>query len=159
MSILTDMKYKFISVLAVILSLFFVSCLSSQVRYNKTEIVKKFCEKGYQVTLNGDVVDFKNLYLDKKNIKRVRRNFSNKTINVIQKDTLNLVALDVIISSDLKFKNVSLVVIDGILISEKSQVEIELTAVESIDLIKQSELNDVFSCRRPQGDMLLIATK
>ncbi len=138
----------------------FSGCISHQIKYDKWKIVRKYSKKNYRITLEGKEVNFRNLYLDKENLKSVYRNRKEKRIEIKQKNKANLVKLDFFESDTINLENIGHVVINGLPMIEEDfeKIILELNAVKDIKIITEETIDSKIFCRRP-GDVMLIILK
>jgi len=151
------------SILGLILILLvFSDCASVNIKYDKRNIEKKYLAKEYQITLEGQAIDFENLYLNKDNIKAIIRNRKEKSISIEQKIKPTFIGLKDFESDTLKLENIALVIIEGIPIENENWVEIvfEENSVQDFEVLKRETLSKLnFFCSSRSGDILLITIK
>lgn len=132
------------------------SCVTTQIRYNQTYIAKK-SRKGYQVTLDNQLVDYSNIFLDKDNIASVELNRKTKFIHITQHQPHNLMTLDSFQVGTITIEDIGVVVIDGLLY-EKEKIKIDQNVIKAIQVLKWTPETASIMCRNPEP-VLLITTK
>ena len=150
------MKSTFFNVNLVLVLFLFGGYVAIPIEYNKSKIEKRYLQNNYLITLNGKKVDFRNLYLDRKNVKSIQRNRKEKIISIEQRKETNLVGLKALESNTINFQEIELIIINGIVIKNMKQIKFEPKAVKNIQILKKEVLNKLFPCRDYKGDMLLI---
>lgn len=120
----------------------------------------------FDILVDSNKTDFKNLYLNKDNIKKTTVDKKNKVVNIFQKTQSEFIKLNSIYqdslnsnSSDLNNK-ISLIVINGIPImeSEKSKILFDQSAINELKII-DAEINSQIFCRITDDNILIINTK
>ncbi|MDC9723832.1 MAG: hypothetical protein PSN34_13815 [Urechidicola sp.] len=142
-----------------------LSCGTHNIEYNREKIIKKY-SMNFDILVDSNKTDFKNLYLNKDNIKKTTVDKKNKVVNIFQKTQSEFIKLNSIYqdslnsnSSDLNNK-ISLIVINGIPImeSEKSKILFDQSAINELKII-DAEINSQIFCRITDDNILIINTK
>ena len=114
----------------------FISCKRTEIESSRKELIN-YEKNGYRILLNKKPIKIANMFLDRREIKKIEVNEDKKTLNIIRKDTiLNLMNLSSI-ASNLNPEN-EIIVIDGFTVESKDFEisNLEMNAVESVSVEK-----------------------
>jgi len=139
-----------------------MSCATQNMTYNHKRLLKK-ASKNYTFFVDNEKADFRNIILDKHNIKSVVMHRKIKEVYITQiKNNLVFVKDCAIVKDSLIHKKASkkindLVIIDGLRYNLKN-VRIDTTIIETIQLYNTNKLRRDIFCK-PMGYIVLIQTK
>ena len=130
-------------ILLLFIPILIFGCASRNIAYNRYKIIKRYAEK-YQILLDNKAVDFKNVYLDKGNIKNVLVDRRTKKVMITQLERRKLVSLNNFIDSlyiDSKTKtkeDFSLIVLNGVPFRDSllSKTRIDIHSIKKIKIFK-----------------------
>tara|TARA_R110000751_G_scaffold2875_5_gene15054 strand:- start:925 stop:1536 length:612 start_codon:yes stop_codon:yes gene_type:complete len=154
-----------IFLLLLILTLTF-GCATRNIKYDRNKILKKYASE-FDIILDSENVNLENLYLDKDNIKATFIDRKEKTVIIDQLKKTELITLNTIYLDSLSKgrrgwnkKEIGFIIIDGILLNDKTTSEIKLdpNAIKDFRIQKGEDSKDsrIF---RMNKDYLIIRTK
>ena len=153
--------------LSIIIALTFYSCSTYKINYNRDRIIKKYFDN-YTILIDNEIIQLKNIYLDKDNIKSIIVDKNSKVVNISQNKknelfelkNLNLDSLSNIRRGWNK-KKIKLIVLDGIPITDSlvEKIKIDPNSIKSFQIVTENTLNTKMNGRRFDGDLLVITTK
>lgn len=154
-----------IFLLLLILTLTF-GCATRNIKYDRNKILKKYASE-FDIILDSEKVNLENLYLDKDNIKATSIDRKEKTVTIDQLKKPELITLNNIYLDSLSKgrrgwnkKEIGFIIIDGILLNDKTTAEIKLdpNAIKVFRIQKGEDSKDsrIF---RMDKDYLIITTK
>ena len=141
-------------------------CATRNIKYDRNKILKKYASE-FDIILDSEKVNLENLYLDKDNIKATSIDRKAKTITIDQLKKPELITLNNIYLDSLSKgrrgwnkKEIGFIIIDGILLNDKTTEEIKLdpNAIKDFRIQKGEDSKDsrIF---RMDKDYLIITTK
>ncbi len=141
-------------------------CATRNIKYDRNKILKKYATE-FDIILDSEKVNLENLYLDKDNIKVTSIDRRAKTVIIEQLKkpeliTLNNIYLDSLSKGRIGWnkKEIGFIIIDGILLTDKTTEEIKLdpNAIKDFRIQKGEDSKDsrIF---RMDRDYLIITTK
>lgn len=116
----------------------FISCKHTEVESSRKELLR-YEKNGYRIFLNKKRIHIANLFLDRREIKKIEVDEDQKTLNIIRKDTiLHLISLSSV-ASNLNPEN-EIIVIDEFTVESKDfeKSYLEMNAVESVSVGKNT---------------------
>ena len=142
------------------------SCATRNIKYDRNKILKKYASE-FNVIVDSEKVNLENLYLDKENIERTSIDRKEKTVTINQFKKPELISLNNIYLDSLSKgrrgwnkKEIGFIIIDGILLNDKTLEEIKLdpNAIKDFRIQKGEDSKDsrIF---RMDRDYLIITTK
>ena len=142
------------------------SCATRNIKYDRNKILKKYASE-FEIILDSEKVNLENLYLDKDNIKATYIDRKEKTVTIDQLKKPELITLNNIYLDSLSKgrrgwnkKEIGFIIIDGILLNDKTTEEIKLdpNAIKDFRIQKGEDSKDsrIF---RMDKDYLIITTK
>lgn len=139
------------------------SCISSKIKYSEKKIYK-LEENGYSVHYSNENIKFKNILLDRKNIKSVNKDRTEKTLNILSKDLHPNFITGEILYNQIKKEanqNFDLIVINGIPFSEQDLkfLKIEKSIYKDYIILPPEKLNSTIACRQWQNGFLILNLK
>ena len=152
--------------LLLFLLFFTFSCATRNINYDRNKILKKYASE-FNIIVDSENVNLQNLYLDKENIKSTSIDRKEKTVTISQFKKPELISLsDIYLDSLSKSrrgwnkKEIGFIIIDGILLNNKTLEEIKLdpNAIKDFRIQKGEDSKDsrIF---RMDRDYLIITTK
>lgn len=136
----------------------FICCKHNEVKSSQEETevessheeLLNYEKKGYRILLNKKLIKIANIFLDRREIKRIDVDEKQKLLTIIRKDTiLNLMNL-LSIANNLELDK-QLIIIDGYRFESKDfeTVELEMSAMESVRVKRDTfangkEYNEVY---------------
>ena len=152
--------------LLLFLLFFTFSCATRNINYDRNKILKKYASE-FNIIVDSENVNLQNLYLDKENIKSTSIDRKEKTVTISQFKKPELISLsDIYLDSLSKSrrgwnkKEIGFIIIDGILLNDKTLEEIKLdpNAIKDFRIQKGEDSKDsrIF---RMDRDYLIITTK
>ena len=141
-------------------------CATRNINYDRNKILKKYASE-FDIILDSEKVNLENLYLDKDNIKTISIDRKEKTVTIDQLKKPELITLNNIYLDSLSKgrrgwnkKEIGFIIIDGILLNDKTTEEIKLdpNAIKDFRIQKGEDSKDsrIF---RMDKDYLIITTK
>lgn len=141
-------------------------CATRNIKYDRNKILKKYASE-FDIILDSEKVNLENLYLDKDNIKATSIDRKEKTVTIDQLKKPELITLNNIYLDSLSKgrrgwnkKEIGFIIIDGILLNDKTTAEIKLdpNAIKVFRIQKGEDSKDsrIF---RMDKDYLIITTK
>ena len=141
-------------------------CATRNIKYDRNKILKKYASE-FDIILDSEKVNLENLYLDKDNIKATSIDRKEKTVTIDQLKKPELITLNNIYLDSLSKgrrgwnkKEIGFIIIDGILLNDKTTEEIKLdpNAIKDFRIQKGEDSKDsrIF---RMDKDYLIITTK
>ena len=139
----------------------FSGCVSVKIKYDKRKIERIYFDKNYQIKLQGQIIDFENHYLNKNNIKSVVKNRREKTINIEHKTKPKFIGLKDFESDTLSLKDISLVIIEGLVIENENweKIKFEQNIVKSFEILERDALYKLNWDYPYKGDLMIITIK
>ena len=142
------------------------SCATRNIKYDRNKILKKYATE-FDIILDSEKVNLENLYLDKDNIKVISIDRKGKTVTIEQLKKPDIITLNNIYLDSLNKgrrgwnkKEIGFIIIDGILLTDKTTEEIKLdpNAIKDFRIQKGEDSKDsrIF---RMDRDYLIITTK
>ncbi len=142
------------------------SCATRNIKYDRNKILKKYATE-FDIILDSEKVNHENLYLDKDNIKVISIDRKGKTVTIEQLKKPDIITLNNIYLDSLNKgrrgwnkKEIGFIIIDGILLTDKTTEEIKLdpNAIKDFRIQKGEDSKDsrIF---RMDRDYLIITTK
>ena len=149
-------------------SFLFFSCGTHNLNYNRDKIIKKYTAE-FDILIDSKKMDLQNVYLDKKNIKDIKIDRKNKTIEINQLESVKFFRLKELNLDSLNSgrggweKNkIGLIIIDGIPLTEEIQSKtlIDLNAIKDFRILKGKDLEKKgTTIFRTDRDYLIITTE
>lgn len=145
---------------------FAFSCATRNIKYDRSKILKKYATE-FDIVLDSEKVNLENLYLDKDNIKVTSIDRKEKTVTIEQLKKPELITLNNIYLDSLSKgrrgwnkKEIGFIIIDGILLTDKTTEEIKLDPNAIKDFrIQKGEDSKGSRIFRMDRDYLIITTK
>lgn len=143
-----------------------LGCATRNIKYTRNKILKKYASD-FNITLDSEKVKLENLYLDKSNIETIRINRKEKTLSIKQFKKTKLILLsDIYLDSLSKSrrgwnkKEIGYIIIDGILLTDKTAEEILIdpNAIKDFRIQKGEDSKNSLWFRMDR-DYLIITTK
>ncbi len=162
-----NQKNKTKILLIVAFVIFYSSCATRNIEYDRYKILKKY-SKAYKILLDNQEINLETVIIDKNNIKNVRIDKRKQEVSISQFKPgefvkLNDLILDSLIAGQKKIEKnkTMLVVIDGVpqIDSLIERTKIDLNSIKQFEILTKEELgkNEIFC--RPVKYLLIIKTE